>query len=75
MRNFLLGVAALTAFGFLVLWNLPSLPRASGKMADTKMSIPSPVATPPPPVVEPELALALPPRADSNCCEAGSCSY
>jgi translation initiation factor IF-2 len=62
MRNFLLGVAAVTLFGFLVLWKLPPLPRAPGEIVDTETSTPAPVSTPPPPpVAEPNLAPAIAP--------------
>jgi hypothetical protein len=48
MRDFLLGVAAITLFGFLVLWTLTPTARAPGEMADAKKSAPAPVATSPP---------------------------
>ncbi len=48
MRDFLLGVAGVTLFGFLVLWSLTPLPHAPEKTADVRTSLPAPVATSPP---------------------------
>ncbi len=71
MRDFLLGVVAVTLFGFLVLWKLPSPPRGPGGMVGTETSAHAPVAAPPtlPVVVEPGLAPLIPPAQHPTVAE------